>query len=325
MGNLSDPGRSQGDIMARLEELERRVEELQTTRRLPGASIGSGGLRVLDGGNIAIDGGNLIITEGRLIAGDPEGARAEVTETGYRVFNEDGQIIIDLTTTGNNQMLLRGTGDDNEILLSQTGEINGRVLNAEQINVDGKPLDSYINDFIEEEDPAPPPATTITRTYEAIWSRAYRQNGEPNRFVPGNGLTQGRYSGTNGNQRSLIGFPTSQIQADHGGRTITRVRVYLYYYHWYFNGGGTAVLGHHNHTSAPGSFSASAIDVLRSSDWPKPGSRWVTYTAGEQDWATGAKTGIVLGPGPSTSRTFYGVARAHDQSNPPRIEIRSTG
>jgi hypothetical protein len=324
MTSIGDLGKSHGDIMRRLAELEREVKQLRTGRRLEAASIGRGGL-VLRGGKLQIIGGEII-------AGDPEGFHARTTSTGYQLVNEDGEVDMDLTISGPNQIRLRGDGgeEENEILLTSTGEINSRVLNVDEIILDGQNL-SDILEVISEEvtgnpnpDPeAPPPAGTITTRYTASWSQSYRGNRNPNEFT--SSLHQGWYSSTNGNQRALIGFPSSQIQSDHSGRTITRVRVYLYFHHWFFNSGGTAILGHHGHSSPPSTFSATSTDVTRSSSWPKPGGRWVTYSHSMQQWATGTKRGIVLGPGPTTSRLYYGSARRHNHSSrPPRIEIRST-
>lgn len=330
MSNPSDFARSEGDPMHRLADLERAVQDLQTSRVLPSASIGSGGLRVLEDGNIFIDGGDVILSAGgRVISGDPNGARAEITENGYRVFNEDGEVTIDLTVTGNNQLLLRGNGEeDNEILLSQDGRINARILSANEVKLDGQDLGKILDQLAAaatpstggkaDEDP-PPAASAITRRYNAIWSQAYQSNNSKNDFA--SGLNQGYYSGTNGNQKSLIGFNSSAIQSDHGGRTVTRVRLYLYYSHWYFNGGGTAIIGYHGHSSEPSSFSANT-DEVRSANWPKPGGRWVNLDTGF--WSNGNRKGVSLGPGPSTSKTYYGTARRHNQSNRPILEIRST-
>ena len=218
-------------------------------------------------------------------------------------------------------LILPGGTEDSEALFDTLSarEINVDRLNADQITVDGEPLLQFVQGVAEVTEP--PPSGQLKETYTATWSANYRGNGARNTFDER--PHQGFFSSTNGNQRSLIGFPTSQIQADHAGRTITRVRVYLYFSHWFNNSGGTAVLGHHGHTSPPSSFSANT-DNVRSSGWPKPGGRWVTYDVGAQDWATGAKTGIALGPGPSTSRTYYGRARGFQESNPPRLEITST-
>lgn len=336
MGNLSDPARSRSELAHRIAELERQVTELQTSRPLEAASIGSGGLRLV-GGDITVDeGGNvLVIGGGRIIAGDPDGDRAEITSLGYRLVNADGEVDIDLTTQGAaNLIRLRGAGQssgeeqENEILLTNDGQINGRVLTVDEIIIDGQNLANILKQLADAATPTsegadpepPPPSGTITRTYTATWSQVYKGTGKQNGFA--SGLNQGQYTSTNGNQKSLIGFPSSTIQSDHAGRTVTRVRVFLYYKHWFNNSGGTAIIGHHGHSSAPSTFSATT-DQVRSSSWPKPGGRTVTYNVGIQSWVTGAKKGIAIGPGPSISHLYYGTAHKHNQSRPPRLEIRS--
>lgn len=210
--------------------------------------------------------------------------------------------------------------------------LNADTLNADRINLNGQDLREVLQGLQDaiatgdsgsdpEPDPEPAPTNTITRKYAASWSQLYQGDNGKNTFLTG--LAQGYWSGTNGNQRSLIGFPSSTIQSDHSGRTITRVRVYLYFEHWLLNSGGTAIIGHHGHSSAPSSFSANT-DNVRSADWPKPGGRWVKYNVGVSDWLSGAKRGIAIGPGPSTAALYYGRARAHNESAPPVLEIRST-
>jgi hypothetical protein len=203
--------------------------------------------------------------------------------------------------------------------------INCDVLNADAINVGGLTLDEYIQERVTEQvpdsDPDPPPGGSVkmTETYPAIWSQAYQGDNSKNTFNPD--PAQGYFSSTNGNQRSLIGFSSSAIQSGLSAATeVTKVEVYLYFDHWYFNSGGTAIIGHHGHNSEPSSFSATT-DQVRSSGWPKPGGRWVTYNVGNGDWATGAKRGISIGPGPSTSKEYYGRARGYNESAPPRLRI----
>ncbi|WFE45296.1 hypothetical protein [Verrucosispora sp. WMMD1129] len=54
MGVVGDNAISPGDIMRRLRELEKLVEQLTAGRRLEAASIGSGGVTVKDGGAIRV-------------------------------------------------------------------------------------------------------------------------------------------------------------------------------------------------------------------------------------------------------------------------------
>jgi hypothetical protein len=203
-------------------------------------------------------------------------------------------------------------------------QINVGTLNADVINIDGKDLSTFISEAITTQvpasDPEPPPGgtTKFVKIYNADWSQAYQGDNSKNTFNAK--PKQGYYSGTNGNQRSLIGFPSSTIVSDIGSGTVDKVRVYLYFDHWYYNSGGTAIIGHHGHSSEPSTFSATT-DVVRSDNWPKPGGRWVTYSHSLSEWKSGAKKGISIGPGPSTSREYYGSIRGANESSKPRLEI----
>jgi|GEM_PF-5429829 len=51
----------QGDLVRRIEKLERLVRELSSARGLESSSIGEGGLRLIEGGALTVDGGNIIV------------------------------------------------------------------------------------------------------------------------------------------------------------------------------------------------------------------------------------------------------------------------
>jgi hypothetical protein len=96
-------------------------------------------------------------------------------------------------------------------------EVNADRLNADEIFVDGRELSTFVEDMISaqvpESDPDPPPVgeSKLIRTYNAIWSANYRSSNARNSFDER--PHQGFWSSTNGNQRSLIGFSTSAINA----------------------------------------------------------------------------------------------------------------
>lgn len=159
---------------------------------------------------------------------------------------------------------------------------------------------------------APPAGSTYVRQYAATWSGTYGQSGgnEPNTFY-GTEAHQGQYDG--GNRKSLIGgFTTSTVgssmAADLSGATAVGARIRLTFFHWWSNGGGTAVIGTHPHAAKPGSFSATT-NRTQSGGWPRGGTRWVDLGAGIcGEFIAGSTLGIALGPGPSSSTTYYGKA-----------------
>jgi len=176
--------------------------------------------------------------------------------------------------------------------------------------------------------PDPDPVSTYTKTYNATWSRSW--TGGDSTYETNGTLVQGYNSPypSNGNMKSWIGFDYSQIQSDLSGATVKKVEVYLYYWHWYSASGGTAVIGYHTSTatSAP-SYDASKDAVAEKlvSGWGRNVGKWVDITTSglftADGWRTGAHRGIALGPGPSTSSTYYGKAYGNTESNEPKLRI----
>jgi hypothetical protein len=168
------------------------------------------------------------------------------------------------------------------------------------------------------------PVQTYTKTYTSTWTRSYQGDGDLR--ISNGDMYQGRYSSTHGNQRSLIGFNDDQIRADLSGATIKKVEVRLDNTHFYNNSGGTAVLGTHNYGSAPGSWGDSRVDQGRQDfSWAKGSLKWVTVSnAFGNDFKSGAATGLALGPGNSTSLTYYSYWVGQNGSSSTRPAIRIT-
>ncbi len=167
------------------------------------------------------------------------------------------------------------------------------------------------------------PPQQYVKTYAANASASFQQDGT-NRGVAE--CYQGRYSGTNGNQFSMIGFPYATIQSDLSGATINKVELYLDNVHFYSNSGGEAIIGTHNQTSVSGNHSSSQInDNLSSPSFSYGQAKWVTLpnSIGNAFRDNTAK-GIALGPGPSTSQTYYGYFRGNGQSGEPQLRITYT-
>lgn len=171
------------------------------------------------------------------------------------------------------------------------------------------------------------PVRQFVKTYNATWSRAW--NGDGSIHSTNGELVQGTYGGDN--HRSWIGFNYNQIQSDLSGATVDKVELYLYYDHWYSFDGGTAVIGYHSSTatSAPAyDGNLDDVDELRVPGWGRNVGKWVNITSAgnftANGWRTGAHTGIVLGPGPSSSTVYYGKARGNTEPNEPRLRITYT-
>ncbi|MGH7240406.1 MAG: hypothetical protein ACREHG_10160 [Candidatus Saccharimonadales bacterium] len=167
---------------------------------------------------------------------------------------------------------------------------------------------------------------SVTKTYTATWSANYKGNGNYDSFFgTGQNLHQGYYDGTNGNQQSLIGFPTGQIQADIGSGTVTKVELFLYANHWYPNSGGTAIIGFSGLTGSnanpPNNIGNPSSNIFQVSGYAYPGGQWILINHNAQFWATGAYSAICVGPGPSQSHVYYGVYNGDQQAHPPQLKI----
>lgn len=160
-------------------------------------------------------------------------------------------------------------------------------------------------------DSGPAPGSTYVMYYAATWSGTYGYNGgnEANTWY-GNEAHQGQYDG--GNKKSLIGgFTTSTagtaMATDLSGASAVAARIRLTYFYWWANAGGTAVIGTHNNTSKPGTFTGTNTNRTQSGGWGRGVTRWVDLGAGIcAEFITGATKGIALGPGPSSSVSYYG-------------------
>lgn len=174
--------------------------------------------------------------------------------------------------------------------------------------------------------PPQPPKQTYTKQYVSTWSMAYKGDGTQMSNWGGR-LYQGRDpSGSNGNQKSLVGWNAATVMADLAGAEINQVLFHLHAAHWYYNSGGTAVIGAHALSSTPGTFSGT-IDPgrMHSTGWPKPGGRWVDITSWGNEIKGGSVRGLVLGPGPDTNLVYYGYFHGHTFSDGhPTLQVTFT-
>jgi hypothetical protein len=170
------------------------------------------------------------------------------------------------------------------------------------------------------------PPATYTKTYTATWSGSYQ--GDDDRRNSNGDMYHGQYDGTQGNQKSMIGFNNTQIQSDLAGATINSIKLTIKNKHWYNNSGGTLVVGYHNSTasSAPATYPGGTESVTTSSGFAKGATKTITLSntignALRDDTAEG----IVIGPGDSTSKTYYGYfAGYNDSTNRPKLIITYT-
>lgn len=140
----------------------------------------------------------------------------------------------------------------------------------------------------------------VTRTWTADWTTTLK--GDLSERTDTTDAVQG-YHSSNGNQRSMIGFPT--FFGAVGAESIIKAELYLYANQWYFDSGGTAVIGYHDRDAKSSSWYSNL--QFNSTNWPKPGGRWVTLPSSWHPFIiSGTLKGVTLGPGPSTSSLYYG-------------------
>jgi len=169
-----------------------------------------------------------------------------------------------------------------------------------------------------------PPVQQYTKTYSCNGSASFQSDGD-NRGV--SEAYQGYYSGTNGNQFSLLAFPYATIASDLAGSTINKVELYLNNNHFYFNAGGDALIGAHNLTSVSGDHSSSVVihDRINTPHYDLGQAKWTTISnlIGEE-FRDGNVKGIALGPASSNSNADYGYFAGNGQSGEPQLRITYT-
>lgn len=176
------------------------------------------------------------------------------------------------------------------------------------------------------------PPTQYVKTYGADWSESYQSDGTSRGSFDNGDVYQGYYSGTNGNQFSLIGFPYTTIQNDLSGATINKVEVYLDNKHWYQNAGGTAIIGYHNNASAPGTASyPSGTDNITRSSFTYGQAKWVTVNNSIGNaFKNNTAKGILLGKGQTSGGTlvndnqYYGYFVGANKTGEPKLRITYT-
>lgn len=202
---------------------------------------------------------------------------------------------------------------------------NGTRLYVEDVG----PAVDYQSYTMDPGTPPPAPPAQYVKTYSATWSESYQGDGTSRGSFDNGDCFQGYYSGTNGNQFSLIGFNYAQIASDLSGATIKKTELYLDNSHWYNNSGGTAVIGYHNYTSAPSTATyPSGTDNITRASFTYGQAKWVTVSnAIGTAFRTGAARGILLGKGQtaggtlSNDRAYYGYFVGAGKTGAPRLRI----
>ena len=179
------------------------------------------------------------------------------------------------------------------------------------------------------------PKKTYTATWMGSESRSFQGSGaqDPWSSPTYRGtLRQGNSQGASGNVRSLVLFNGSSIDGEKktmssalSGATISKAEVFVKYVHWWYSNGGMAVLHPYStQTSMPSTLPDSAISSKKATR---------SYTAAGQgywiqvptDWFSASSRGVVVGPGETTSLSYYGLFAAPSYpTEGDRIKVRLT-
>jgi len=168
--------------------------------------------------------------------------------------------------------------------------------------------------------------TSLKLTYQPVYNATFGQtyDGDGSKNTATANLGQGLRSAQHGNERSVIGFPSTTIISDLSGATVSKIEVYLVYYYWYY-GQGTAVIGSHSlgGTTAPTTFTGGTPNLIQSAAWRSGFGKWVDITASHPaaSWAAGTIRGIMLGPGSTTSKSYVGAAQGVSSPHPPLLRF----
>ncbi len=165
---------------------------------------------------------------------------------------------------------------------------------------------------------------SYTKTWNTTWTQTYRESGTKRTDDRGGKICQGQYASEPwGIMRSLIGFDNgTTIHDELAGAKITDVKLYLKNEHWYYNSGGTVVLGYHNHSTEPDTFSHSNYDQKRQAYSARGQAQWIDMPLrlGE-----GIRDGNYKGVSVyinSTSMNYYGIFYGNsDGSYQPQLKI----
>jgi hypothetical protein len=163
-----------------------------------------------------------------------------------------------------------------------------------------------------------------TTTWNATWSQTYRSTNEKRTDTRGNtNMMQGDSGQDPWNiNRSLCGF--GDIQSTLAGSKINKVELYMKSKHWWYYAGGTAVIGYHNHSSEPSTFSHSKYGAKYQKFNYRGHAQWITMP---NEFAEGIRDGRYKGfslYASSTSKEYYGEIYGAYDSYEPKLKITYT-
>lgn len=192
---------------------------------------------------------------------------------------------------------------------------------------------TLINQYIAATATPAPTRPATKKTYTTTWTANASQTRRgtspygnntinPTTYTGSQYTLAGYYSGTNGNQFSLIGFTGAATSGSHAGSTIgtaisgatiKKIEVYVKNADFYANSGGSQRFGMSNLGSVPTSTTRTPPTAAYSSNRPfsTGQAQWVALPTTAHALLTGGGRVVVIGPGSSSSQTYYSKWNNH--------------
>lgn len=147
-----------------------------------------------------------------------------------------------------------------------------------------------------------PQVNTYETDFSPTWWRTWR--GNDSLISMGNDLYQG-YEATNGNMKSMVGFP--DMTPTISGATINKIWVYVYAEHWWNASGGIPVIGAHPNLSDTVTWPSGASSFFSGPAMARGEGRWIELpSTWHGSFLNGATRGLVFGPGWDNNAQYYG-------------------
>lgn len=165
--------------------------------------------------------------------------------------------------------------------------------------------------------------TKHTTTFKSTYSRTF-DGSNATTWDDSKYCYQGLVDWQRGNTKSVVGFNFATIESTLAGATKMSGTFHFYPMHSYYGSGYTARIGSHNYASKPSTWNPSK--AFSSQIWRSGcvAGKWVSVNLTSwQLWAfqQGVITGMIFGPGASTSKVYYGYCAGGTMAAKPYLTI----
>jgi hypothetical protein len=187
-----------------------------------------------------------------------------------------------------------------------------RMISTAQLNLVFDPTTGHSTGSTPVPPRSKPPTGTAPTQFKTVFGATYSRTYDGDLGTTWDDSSyayQGKYDSNRGNTRSLIGFNFASIESALAGATKITCYFTFKVAHAYYKAGMTVVVGSHDYASKPSTWSNTHVyqNQIRKGSCVAGKTYSVTLSSW-QCWAfqQGVITGMAFGPGPSTSKTYYG-------------------